>query len=506
MNTLKRTLKYAGISFLGASAKAVGESKLQLAIQKRIAAQMVDMKGIPLKVSQMFGMSTNERSELYTQAQQEISPLEESVVIEAIRKVAPDLLEQGTLSQETYCASLGQVNRLRTNDGNEFAVKVQYPDSEKNVELDDKALKLVTSSFSSFSKGFDMKQYQEMIKDELKQELDYHAEMEMQHEFFRIFSIDKDIIIPLSYKKFSSSTCLIMSWEPSKTLNQFLEIATLEQKKEASKLITRFYMSSIFKHGLLHSDPNPGNFGFRLEDGRVKLVVYDFGSVIRLERRTHLDLLALFKMTVTRQNPLSALLAVGFDYDLLEPLKSKLPAMMTVLLEPFISEQRYDLSKWNRKERIADISGDGRWNFMVAAPANLMLLMRSFYGLFYYNTQLTGSIYCRPFLDEAFTEYSKEIEKAVDVFAQDIEDSTEELSKNLIISVKEFGSQKVKLTLPAKSVDNLSTIIPPDVAEKLSLQEISPEDLSKKVRQNAYRPQDIFQLEEGSKEIYVYLV
>ena len=61
------------------------------------------------------------------------------------------------------CASLGQVNHLRCADGKEYAIKIQYPESSTNLDLDDKAFKLMTNSFGSFTNGFDLKDYQKTL-------------------------------------------------------------------------------------------------------------------------------------------------------------------------------------------------------------------------------------------------------------------------------------------------------------------------------------------------------
>jgi hypothetical protein len=234
-------------------------------------------------------------------------------------------------------------------------------------------------------------------------------------------------------------------------------------------------------------------------------VIYDFGSVVKLERRQHIDLLALFSMTANKQNPLAALLAVGFDVDMLLPLQGRLSAMMMVLLEPFISENKFVFDKWNRKERIGDILGEDRWNFMVAAPSELFLFMRSIYGLFHYSEKLTGSIYCKPALDRVLLYYKDELVKSANVFQADFP-VEEGLSEYMIISVKESGAQKVKLTMPARAIDNLTTIIPPDIGKKLFEQKIDTKALVKKVRQNCYRPQEVFDLKDGDKQISVYLI
>ena len=502
MNALKRTLQYAGLSTLGVGAKLTGNSSLNKALKKKMAVKMAGMRGVPLKVSQILGMSEKDSAEIFKQSQIDLEPMPLSHIENSLSVCAPELLEKGEVLEECNCASLGQVNRFKA-EGHDYAVKVQYPDSSENVQMDERALNLITGSFNTFSKGFNMQQYQEMMRAELEQELDYNLEMEMQHEFYRIFADNKDIVIPLSYKKFSSENCLVMDWEYSAPIDEFLKTATEDQCREASNLVTEFYITSIFKYGILHADPNPGNFGFRVFNDRVQLVVYDFGSVIRLERRQHLDLLALLKMTSENKSPLSALLALGFDLDLLTPIQNKMTIIMSILLEPFLSEQKFEYKHWNRKEKISDILGDDRWNFMVAAPADLFLFMRSVYGLFYYTEKLTGTVYCRSRLNRAFAYFKVELQKTVQAFANDFVE--ENLSENLIISVLDGGVQKVKLRLPAKAVENLSSLIPPEVSEKLTEKNIDTETLIKKVRQNAYQPQEVFELVEGNKKISVYL-
>jgi hypothetical protein len=75
----------------------------------------------------------------------------------------------------------------------------------------------------------------------------------------------------------------------------------------------------------------------------------------------------------------------------------------------------------------------------------------------------------------------------------------------MIISIKECGSQKVKLTLPVLAVDNLRDFMPADVGAKLDSRGIDVDTLVKNVRRNGYRPQEVFSLIDGNREIMVYL-
>lgn len=504
MSSMKRALNYFEMSALGLGKKVLNGTSFNKALNRAMAKKMTAMKGVPLKINQILGMSETESSELHLQAMENIEAMSLKTVEEILSKEAPQLLEGAQIDEGFLCASLGQVCHL-VKDNQEFAVKLQYPESAENMNLDSKAMNLLTQSFGHFSRGFDMSEYNQVLKTELNQELDYQREIEMQHEFYRVFSDNKDIIIPLSMKKYSTKKCLVMSWEPSLSLGEFQAIASEELQKQAAKLFVDFYITSIFKFGLLHSDPNLGNFGFRIFGDKVQLVVYDFGSVVKLEKEKHLHLLSLFELCENGKNPLPALAALGFKKDLLEPIQDKLPALMSVLLEPFLAEGLYSFETWKRKEKVKDILGDGRWNFMTSAPADLFLFMRSLNGLFYYTEKLRGAIYCRPGLQSCLSFHSAGIQEIMSSYDLGSLALPVESSTYLIISVREDGAQKVKLTLPAKAIENLGSFIPPDVLGKLEKEKVSIEDLVRDVRRNAYKPQTVFSLLEDEKEISVYL-
>lgn len=504
MSSMKRALQYAGLSALGFGGKVFKNTSLSRAIDRSLAGKMTAMKGVPLKISQVIGMSEKDSAVLHRQALEEIDAMPMELVKSLIAEQSPLLFEDAEIDEKFYCASLGQVCLLR-KDGREYAVKLQYPDSAENMRLDNKTVNLLSSCFQNFSRGFDMSEYAEVLKEELSQELDYSREEEMQHDFYRIFSENRDIVIPLSMKKYSTKTCLVMSWEPSMTLEEFQKTASETQLKEASRLVVDFYLTSILKYGFLHADPNPGNFGFRLLGERVQLVVYDFGSIVKLDHEKHLSLLSLFKLSLEKRNPLPALVKLNFKEELLLPIAEKIPAFLSILLEPFLCEGRFSYSGWKRREKARDILGEARWNFMSAAPAELFLLMRSISGLFFYTEKLSGDIYCLPKVKEYLQTFSAELQKLEDNYpAEQLQDSLE-TSAYLVISVKESGAQKVKLTLPARAIENLKNFIPEDVECKLSGKGIDLDSLVSEVRRNVYRPQEVFSLLDGSKEVLVYL-
>ncbi len=504
MGSFKRSVQFVNLSLLGAGTKIFKNTRLHGALTKAMAEKMTEMKGLPMKMSQILGMGESDLGEVHRQALQGIEPIPLEEVKASLQESFPELLEGVTFHPEVYCASLGQVFHI-TKNGKDYALKMQYPDSEKNMELDEKALKLMTSTFSGFSKGFNLSEYERVLKEELNLELDYVREFRMQMEFLKFFADDARIVIPMPLQKYSHDNILFMSWEPSLKFDEFLKVATISQKKAAADLVTKFYLESTLKHRFIHADPNPGNFGFRLlENGGVQLVVYDFGSVVEMSEKQHLALLGLFAVTLQKGSPLPVLKQLGFNGDLLRVIESKLLALMEVLLQPFLEEVPFHFVSWERKRRVEAILGEERWNFMAAAPAELFLFMRALKGLFYYNEQLTGEIFCRGIIDENLKLFQVKIceiigkEKVKDL-------QTNFLSKYLVISVKENGAQKVKLTFPVHAVENLRDLVPPEVEEKLRRQGLQIEHLVENARRNQFSPQSLFKLVDKGREIDVYL-
>ncbi len=141
---------------------------------------------------------------------------------------------------------------------------------------------------------------------------------------------------------------------------------------------------------------------------------------------------------------------------------------------------------------------------MAAAPAELFLFMRALKGLFYYNEQLTGEIFCRGIIDENLKLFQVKISELIG--KEKVKElQTNFLSKYLVISVKENGAQKVKLTFPVHAVENLRDLVPPEVEEKLRRQGLQIEHLVENARRNQFSPQSLFKLVDKGKEIDVYL-
>lgn len=502
-----RGFQYGQAVSLAALSKFVPGEQAKKALRRSFAKKLVELRGVPMKLSQILSLGKDEgRSLAHQEAILEIEPMPFDVVQQYLQANAPDLLANiQNIDHQGLAASLGQVHKLQLKDGRVLAVKVKYPEIHPQMNLDNALFGLVTKTFNNFKEGFSLQDYQKVIRDELEGELDYGEEIKKQDVFFQAFSKQEGIVIPQVSRELSGRDHIVMTWEEGIMIDQFLKAAGEEQKQEAVNLFLQFYLTTIFLKGMIHADPNRGNFAFRISGGNVKLVVYDYGSVIPFDRKRALLLLKIMQIAKKGKGDLIPwLVGIGFDPQLLKPLHKSLLAFSELLFEPLLTERRYYLSNWNRKKRAEDILGEHRWNFAIAANADLLPFMRAMQGMFYYIDLLDAGMYAWPKIEEIWDFYKKEL-KELQPAQLAVEPLDLAMAQFLRIEIIENGRQKVALSFPRSSIEDLQDIIPDDVTEKLKEQNIEVKEIVKKARQNGYAAMNLFRINNGLKDVRVSL-
>lgn len=183
--------------------------------------------------------------------------------------------------QASYAASLGQVHQAFNEQGEKLAVKLQYPDMETAISTDLKQLNLILGIYHSFNKSIDTQDIVKEISDRLYEELDYFHEAENMENFRTIF-IDKldFIVIPKIYPKLSSKRLLTMQWLEGNSIFDYVDHDQQLRNDLGKKLFFAWYWP-LYRFGLLHGDPHPGNY---LILQKEKIGLLDFGCVRKFEK------------------------------------------------------------------------------------------------------------------------------------------------------------------------------------------------------------------------------
>lgn len=256
----------------------------------RIAKTLGELKGAIMKVGQMASIAQDvlpkELSDALGKLQREAPPMDFEVIRAQIERelgAAPELLFAEFDEQPFAAASIGQVHRARTDDGREVVVKVQYPGVEDAVDSDLAQLKLAlrASGIVNISRDVLNASFRE-VRARLHEELDYTNEASNVRLFRRYHLGRHDfLVLPEVVGERSAKRVLTLSYEPGDHISELdARGYTQAQRDTLGQNLLRMLCSQVFDFGIIHADPNPGNYAFR-PDGSV--VLYDFGCTKRLE-------------------------------------------------------------------------------------------------------------------------------------------------------------------------------------------------------------------------------
>ncbi|MZR61334.1 AarF/ABC1/UbiB kinase family protein [Alcanivorax sp. DP30] len=275
--------------FQSDSAKAADREKLMQHIGKEVAATLGEMKGAVMKVgqiaSQMQDILPREISEQLKVLQNASAPMPFHVIRRQLeRELGNTIGELFASFEETpfAAASIGQVHRATTHEGDDVVVKIQYPAVKESIDSDMKHLRRILrlGSLLKVDEAALDGVFRE-IRNQLEEELDYHQEASNLNQFREFHQHQPWLIIPTVYDTLSSEKVLTLSLETGTPLEQANDQNGFDQTTR-NLLGERLFDAigeQIFRFRTVHCDPHPGNFAFR-PDGSI--VMYDFGAVKRL--------------------------------------------------------------------------------------------------------------------------------------------------------------------------------------------------------------------------------
>lgn len=181
-------------------------------------------------------------------------------------------------------ASIGQVHRAVWHDGQDVAVKVQYPGAGEALVSDLTQLSRFARLLGPLIPGMDIKPLIAELHERIAEELDYSLEAEAQRSYAEEYEADEDVVVPQVVHQ--ADRVLVSQWLEGVPLSRVIADGSQEERDRAGLLLSRFLFSGPVRTGLLHADPHPGNF--RLVPGDTgtsadwRLGVLDFGTVDRL--------------------------------------------------------------------------------------------------------------------------------------------------------------------------------------------------------------------------------
>lgn len=268
----------------------------------QIVAVLGSMKGAAMKIGQMLsmldvGIVGEEHREEFQRKLAALRDAAPTVPFKDMRKVIER--ELGPLnkafaefdSEPLAAASIGQVYRATLPDGREVAVKVQYPGVDAAVRADMQNFGLILRLLGRIAPELDTRSLAQQVREEIMEELDYELEASNQRALARLYPDHPFVFIPAVVDELCGERVIVSELVEGESFETLKQESDAERNR-VGEIAFRFYIGSMYQHGIFSGDPNPGNM-LRLRDGRVAFL--DFGLCKRMTRESVEFLLGMLR-------------------------------------------------------------------------------------------------------------------------------------------------------------------------------------------------------------------
>ena len=203
----------------------------------------------------------------------------------------------GSFDPEPFASgSVAQVHRATLSDGTVVAVKVLHDGADAKVRADLELLEALAAFLESEDAEIARLRPTILVAEfagMMEAAIDLRQELANLQRFRLNFAREPDVVIPEPFPEQSGQKVLTMAMMVG---HPFTDRASVQAAGWDVEVLVRraadVYLEMIFRDGLYHADPHPGNF--LIPDSR-HLAILDFGDVGRLttQRRGQLESLVI---------------------------------------------------------------------------------------------------------------------------------------------------------------------------------------------------------------------
>jgi predicted unusual protein kinase regulating ubiquinone biosynthesis (AarF/ABC1/UbiB family) len=170
-------------------------------------------------------------------------------------------------------ASIGQVHRATTVDGDDVAVKIQYPGVAEAVDTDLRNAMLLIPLVKRLAPGLDARALAAEMRERIGEELDYELEAQNQRRIERLLRGHPFVRVPRVDTSLSTRRVLVSEYVEGERF-EVVRRADEEQRDRYGEIVFRLYFGLLYRDRIALGDPHPGNY-LLCPDGRVCFL--DFG-------------------------------------------------------------------------------------------------------------------------------------------------------------------------------------------------------------------------------------
>lgn len=315
-------------------------------------------------------------------------------------------------------ASLGQVHRAHIqNTGEWIALKIQYPDIDKAIDSDLKAIRSLLALLKILPKSARTDHLFAEVRTMLLQEIDYVQEAQATIHYRDRLNLNHDFIVPKVYPEFSNAKILATSYEKGLSADDpAVQSLSQDRRNNLAQIFLELYFLELFEWGIVQTDAHLGNYKIRLNlDGDDQLVLLDFGAVRTYSKEFLLPYYRMIHAGLMQNR--EALRKAASELKFIQPnddpqLVQLFEEFCRLTIEPFLG-QEFDWKNTDLPSRATKKAFEIMQRFSLRAPPQeILFLDRKTGGVFIFLSVLGAKINARDLLLEAVEKGIARLEKA----------------------------------------------------------------------------------------------
>jgi predicted unusual protein kinase regulating ubiquinone biosynthesis (AarF/ABC1/UbiB family) len=264
---------------------AAAQSERTAALVGQLVDQLGQMRGAAMKVGQMIsmvefdGLPEDEQDELQRRLaalRDDVPPVPFAELEKLMRQEFGGPLTRvfSDFDERAFAAaSIGQVHRAITVDGDDVVVKIQYPGVAEAVETDLRNAVLLLPLLRRLAPGLDAKALLAELRERIAEELDYELEAQNQRRIERLLRGHPFARVPRVHTALSTRRVLVSEYVEGERF-EAVRRSEEAQRDRYGEIVFRFFFGLLYRNRIALGDPHPGNY-LLCPDGKVCFL--DFG-------------------------------------------------------------------------------------------------------------------------------------------------------------------------------------------------------------------------------------
>jgi len=376
------------------------------------AERLSRLRGAAMKVGQMLSMEAGDI--LPRELTDVLSRLRDNAHIMPMSQLVPVLKAAWGEGWEQHfhrfsftplaSASIGQVHRAEKRDGQQLAVKIQYPGVRNSIDSDVDNVATLLRTFRLLPALLETGQLLADAKCQLHEEADYLKEALHLTVYRQLVADTPEFVVPEVDSALSNHEVLAMTYLPGQPIEALAQAAPEVRDRIGARML-QLVFRELFDFGVVQTDPNFANYLYQAESDRI--VLLDFGATRRFSDSRIGQYRTLFRAAVQsdRAGVEGALRAIGYlgagntAYQ-----RDTLINMFYIGFEPVRHEGSYDFGHSDLPARLRNLGYQlsfehGLWQ---APPSDTVFLHRKLAGTFLLCARLASRVDVRTLMAPYF--------------------------------------------------------------------------------------------------------